>query len=290
MIKKHSPLHVFTSFMMTYVIPYDTRLSTLVKKRDFQRHSAYFHIMKSYIHNSKNMTSSDYIESLESKLASITIPIYRFYCIVLLQKFEPNEKEKHLEKLDELLSDNGKSAQELLMEYHSVVISIEKELDINQNNLPIQSCDEHQRADMYKKDHETMFLVLQQTYIALEHLEAELRKHPLLCKQKDQQQELDYLIKVVNFELWNFISHISHAYTDFFKTPKLFISDIEKGTSHLRRAIMDIYDGLIVDIYHDKITPEYLNLRNQKILSLGQSNQIFSLSESLRDYYMKISS
>lgn len=276
--------------MMQHVIPYDTRLSSLIKKRDFTRHRDYFNIMQIHMQTFGNGFT---VEALETELIIKTLPLYRIYSLMLLQKFTVDNNDGLKAELDEINEEykniSADNFQSLFIKYKTVIKQIEDSLEVNQNTFVIHEQIVHIQSFIYKIDQEKMMDVLMQTFIALTYLDKELKLHAHLFGQDDKQQELDYLIKVVNFELWNFISHISHAYTDFFKTPKLFINDIEKATSHLRRGIMDIYDGLIVDIYHEKITPEYLNIRNQKIFSLGQSKEISSLSERLKQYYLEIS-
>jgi len=293
----HTPLFVFAYFMMEYVIPYDTRLSSLVKKRDFKRHSAFFSLMRQYANNYEILedeTSNEFFQ----KLIELTIPIYRIYILQLLTNFlkkdeskkeKVKEKVKEVDELNSLFQKKSCSREKLFYKYRELILGLEKELNISALTLCKKQAMTHISSEIYDIDFQKLIEILKQTNQALDYLYLELNKYPDLHSQKDKEQEVDYLIKVVNFELWNFISHISHAFTSLFKTPLNFISDLEKARSHLRRSIMDIYDGLIVDIYHCKITSEYLNLRNDKIMSLGQAIEMNSLSENLRDYYLKIS-
>jgi hypothetical protein len=73
----------------------------------------------------------------------------------------------------------------------------------------------------------------------------------------------EYLQYVVYNEAWNFLSHMAYAIASF-GTPGVYISNIDKGTSHLRRAILDIYDGLILET--QEIDEEYLSIRALKIM------------------------
>lgn len=286
----HTPLFVFAYFMMEYVIPYDTRLSSLVKKRDFKRHSAFFSLMRQYA-NSYEILDDTTSNKFFQKLIELTIPIYRIYTLQLLTNFlkKDESKKEKVDELNSLFQDTSYSREKLFYQYREFILNLEEELNIAALTLDKKQAMTHISSEIYHIDFQKLIEILKQTNQALDYLYIELNKHPDLHSQKDKEQEVDYLIKVVNFELWNFISHISHAFTSLFKTPLNFISDLEKARNHLRRSIMDIYDGLIVDIYHSNITPEYLNLRNDKIMSLGQAIEMNSLSENLRDYYLKIS-
>jgi len=290
MHNKHTPIHVFSSFMMEHVIPHDTRLASIITKRDFKKYSTYFKIMQFY--ESRYSENDDYIEKLEKELMQTTIPMYDTYCIALIERFIVDNKAILLDQWDKLhqnLVNRNFEIREIFLKYSHLILELEKNLNIQRDSLATREEIKQITSPIYNIDYKRMHEIRSQTAIALHYLSLELNKHPNLHSQENEQKELDYLVKVVNFELWNFISHMCHANTDFFKAPLAFISDIEKGTSHLRRAVMDIYDGLIVDIYHKKLTAEYLNLRNKKILSLGQSKSIYSLSESLKEYYLKIS-
>jgi len=294
----YTPIYRFASFMMEKVIPHDTRLASLAKERDFKRYSEYFHVLERCLHSEYDL------DNLEYELTLLAFPLYDTYTINLLDKFQDifskKEYDKSTKTWDKLhsrlkkLSGSDKTTrienEKLFQDYEVLCNSLEKSLNIERVQLPKRENLQHISSNIYNVDYHRLLKVYNQVLEALDYLYFELKKHPEMHTQKDRTQELDYLIKVVNFELWNFLSHLCHANSDFYKTPLTYISDLEKASNHLRRAIMDIYDGLIIDIYSTEITPEYLVLRNQKIMSLGQSRAMSSLSKDLREYYLKIRS
>jgi len=274
--------------MMQHVIPHDTRLASLVTKRDFSRYSVYFSIMQRYI--TEYSSEDNFTQDLEYELMKLSLPLYDLYTITLIERFvtQDNTFAERWDSLHIEITTPNYNVDELFENYKELILDLEKILDIERDVVALNAYKVNIGAKIYEIDYKRMQKVLNQTVLALGYLNEELDKNPQLHSQDDKQQELDYLIKVVIFEIWNYISHICHANTAFFKTPLDFISDLEKATSHLKRAIMDIYDGLIVDIYESKITPEYLKIRNKKIMSLGQTKEIYSVTEELKNYYLKI--
>ena len=79
------------------------------------------------------------------------------------------------------------------------------------------------------------------------------------------------------------MSHSSFAYT-YFQTPRNYISNLHRANSHLQRAIMDVYDGLILE--RCNISNKYLSIRMMKLMSLGSNSKIINLSEELHQYYL----
>jgi len=280
--------------MKNHILVHEARLATLQKKRDFHRSRKFFNLLIKYV-----KVGNEYDKvAFEFELLSLSIPIQLHYFKELTKKF------KHILMSSELDEDftyvknilipkykngNGIDYIEISKELLFLIKKYEMKLYIfQQYHSTARRLVAHTGSDIYHIEHTKLREVLDQMITSLKYFDDELGKHTQLHGQQERQ-ELDYLIKVVYFEIWNFLSHMSHALSDTFKNPLHYISDLEKASAHLRRAIMDIYDGMLVDIYYDKLTPEYLELRYKKIQSLGSYDSMNNLTLDLRDYYLRIS-
>jgi hypothetical protein len=292
-----TPLFFFSSFLMHNTLVYEARNTTLARKRDYFRCRSFFNLLIKYLNQPSQYNETHF----EKELLILTLPIHISYLSKLIKKFNAFSVDALKKDLDYLKSEIKIPFDELqltknvkLQEYRNIlnksctlITKYESQLNIKSSSVINTEKIVHTAKEVYKLEHDKLKNILMQAIEALKYFDKELQGKPALYGQ-EKRQNIDYLITVVYFELWNFISHISHATADTFKCPTLYIDDLEKAMGHLRRCTMDIYDGLIVDLYFDRITVEYLNIRHNKILSLGSYDNMQNLTEALKKYYLEI--
>lgn len=286
-------LTVFSFFMVEYVIPYDTRLASLVKKRDFLKKGEFFKLFFDALNNPEIVQKKTQERYLE-EILFLTIPIYHeyyncltktFYTILVNKNYDFTINQQFIDQVNKTQNVSEKAKT-----YITLIQQVEKDLEINISNLKKHlNYNTRLVANIYNIETKNLTSIIESFTIAYKLLnDVYTNYYSTLNPNEKQFTTKDYLILVINNELWNFLSHLTHAYTSHELTPRDFISDFDKAISHLRRAILDIYDGILMEFYFDKITPEYLNIRHEKLASLGSFRKMTSLTKSLKEYCQKI--
>lgn len=264
----------FFRFFMIYLLPYEVKYSTIAKKKDFNLHKNIIDIFFEIFHT--NATEKEFEDIIKSKIEPISLKVQKNYYVQLLKTFNLKISKSTVLKTIPLIQSKN---------YKEAIFIIEEELKIKQQNLIEYSNDLHMNSSIYNGDFERIKKILPEFIEAYTCFNESISNEELKIHNKEQKNtitENEYLTYVVYNEAWNFLSHLSYAIS-YFDTPKSFIGNIEKGISHLTRAILDIYDGLIVET--QEITPEYLSIRAVKLSSLGSNKKITSLRVLLKDYY-----
>lgn len=264
----------FFRFFMTYLLPYEVKYSTIAKRKDFNLHKNIIDIFLKICDTSATQKEFELI--VKNEIEPIALRVQKNYYLKLVRTFGSRISS---EVIFEALSLSQRK------KYKDAISVIEKELGIEQQNLVQHSNDLHMSSSIYYGDFEKIKKILPEFIEAYTSFNESIFKEELKIHNKEKREiitENEYLTYVVYNEAWNFLSHLSYAIS-YFDTPKSFIGNIEKGLSHLTRAILDIYDGLIVET--QEITPEYLSIRAIKLSSLGSDRKITSLRTLLKDYY-----
>lgn len=264
----------FFRFFMTYLLPYEVKHSTIAKRKDFNLHKniidIFFRIFDS------NASQKEFEDIIKNEIEPVALKVQRNYYVKLLKTFNLKISKSTVLKTIVLIQTNN---------YKEAISIIEEELKIEQQNSIEYTNDLHINSSIYNGDFEKIKNILPEFIEAYTCFNESIYSEKLKIHNEENKQtitENEYLTYVVYNEAWNFLSHLSYAIS-YFDTPKSFIGNIEKGISHLTRAILDIYDGLIVET--QEITPEYLSIRAIKLSSLGSDKKITSLRTLLKDYY-----
>ena len=264
----------FFRFFMTYLLPYEVKYSTIAKKKDFNLHKNIIDVFFKIFDT--NATQEEFERIINDEIEPIALKVQKNYYVKLVKTFNLKiSKSTILRTLPLIQAENYKEA----------IFIIENELKIEQQNLIEYTNDLHMNSSIYNGDFEKIKKILPEFIEAYTCFNESISNDELKINNKEQKDtitENEYLTYVVYNEAWNFLSHLAYAIS-YFDTPKSFIGNIEKGISHLTRAILDIYDGLIVET--QEITPEYLSIRAVKLSSLGSDKKITSLRILLKDYY-----
>lgn len=296
----------FSFLLITNILPFESKYVSLYKKKNF---TLVRNIVKTYIaifkQTGEEITYKKFIEK-------IFIPFYNEFLLnskkeYILDLIDKNEKtiQKHLQsdtkfknEIRKCVQIEDKKVKELKEEYIEYLISIietklniENEL-INKSQILIPDVKIHLNSKLYDKDIEflTQRLLEFNTFFSiLEHIIKE--KNPSFfinlksenSKGIETLENLEYLYFVAIHEFLNFLAHYSMGVT-FFCSPNNYKININKAISHLKRAIMDLLDVMIVE-YNCSHTPEYLKIRTLKLASLGNKNKIENLIKKLQKIF-----
>lgn len=284
------PINVYTYFLINEVIPFDTKISSLIKKKLFNNQGLFF---RSLICDFLNKIPIDIKEEEVVKyckeviyrkdgINNIAVKLQKYYLKMLKKTYSGILKNLSQNEIADLnyLIDNKE-------DYIEAIKFIENFLKIKTFLPPaVPNIQKHSFDEIYTQEKMAILDVLEKSRVALKYFDNFYKneyKRPE--ENKNILTSIDYLALSINHELWNFLTHISYAYY-IFETPTIFISNIKKGIAHLNRAILDIYDGLVMETCSElKTSPEYLNLRMLKLESLGDSDKIILLANQLKEHY-----
>lgn len=276
MLNNSTPYAIdFFQFFMENILPYEVKHSTIIKKKSFDLHK---NIIEKILLKFNKDLNDEKFASILFELEEIAYIVQDNYLEALYELFEQKLSTDTLLKISQYIETD---------DFLKAIILIEDELNIKHisNDRVISDIDPHISDNIYKLDYEKLHAVLDDFRDAFFYFNKDIVSKINPNKEiEGRVSEEEYLVYVVYNEAWNFLSHMSYAIA-YFDSPRFYISNIEKGVSHLRRAILDIYDGLIVDT--QGINEEYLSIRSTKLSSLGNTAKIESLSKSLRDHYIK---
>lgn len=271
----------FFRFYMEHILPYEVKYSTLKKRKSYDLHRE---IMEELLFNFNDDLNDELFIEILGRLEKIALRVQLNYYYILTEYFQ--------EKIDsDILKKSLIYIQEKEQDYVEAIRIIEASLgieDISANLTTIPSIELHIADSIYDREYRMLNVILKDFRDAFSYLNSDIgaiRAEKTINKDGNNIVTIeDYLQYIVFNEAWNFLSHIAHAVGNF-GTPSVYINNIEKGISHLRRAILDIYDGLILET--TKIDEEYLQIRAIKLNSLGSSTKIIDLSDVLKKYYLK---
>jgi len=275
-MSKQSFAFLFFDFVLKEILIYEVKKSTILKTKDFILQENVIDIL---VDNFKrNVTRKKFKKIVKSELNPLAEEVQREYLSLLFKEY--------ISVIDSEIVEKSKiKAQE--SKYQEAIYLLENNLGISSKRITHDNShiDYHIDSTIYKKDYERVQRALGDFSEGMSDLrEAILTGKLKLDDSTDYITEHEYLVYVVYNEVWNFMSHMGYAIS-YFDTPRKYISNIDKGIGHLRRAILDIYDGLIVET--QEVNLDYLKIRNQKLESLGCNQKIEDLSTLLRDHYLK---
>jgi len=270
---------------MENILPYEVKYSTLKKIKSYDLHRE---VMEELLYDFEEDMDDEGFESILNRLEEIALKVQTNYFDKLLQFFKEKIRTESLKQsLDKINCPEPN--------YIEAINIIEEDLKIakNSQSIGIQNIGLHISDSIYEIEYRKLKTALEDFREAFYYLNSDVEivkvDSHVQCQNSnevfpDVVTRGEYLQYVVYNEAWNFLSHMAYAIASF-GTPGVYISNIDKGTSHLRRAILDIYDGLILET--QEIDEEYLSIRALKLNSLGNNEKIISLSSSLKEYYLK---
>lgn len=276
----------FFQFFMEYILPYEVKYTTLRKKKSYELHRE---IMEELLFNFNDELNHEIFVKILERLEEIALKVQRNYYNELTAFFQDKITSNALiMSLEEIKSEG--------CDYIEAIKIVETDLGLEKisvDSIPIEDVELHIADTIYNREYKKLNASLKDFREAFNHLNnniEETKEKITINIFSDSEfnkkvTTKEYLQYVVFNEAWNFLSHIAHAVGSF-STPKVYISNIEKGISHLRRAVLDIYDGLILET--KEIDEGYLQIRAVKLNSLGSDKKISNLSNELKNYYLKL--
>jgi len=174
------------------------------------------------------------------------------------------------------------SAIIFLEKFHGISNNIKHNHVTNKINFRLNA---HAISEIYKNEINQIEELHEEFSFAYTELTGVMRSNYSLLTNNKYYNELESLFFQVSHEFLAYLSHYSSAVV-FFDTPTIYTTNLKRAIGHLRRAIMDIYEGLI--IYEGiSSTAEFLSMRTEKVASLGQNKKSNTLIKRLGDYYKK---
>lgn len=267
---------------MEYILPYEVKYTTLRKKKSYGLHRE---IMEELLFNFNEELNQEVFVEILGRLEKIAFIVQRNYYNELTIFFQ-----------DKITSDALKMSLKKIKsnkcDYIQAIKIVETDLglkEISVNSVPVEYVEIHIADTIYDREYKKINASLKDFREAFNHLNNNIEETIADSSSDSELNNIvttkEYLQYVVFNEAWNFLSHIAHAVGSF-STPKVYINNIEKGISHLRRAVLDIYDGLILET--KEIDKGYLQIRAVKLDSLGSDKKISNLSNELKNYYLKL--
>lgn len=271
MTTKPSWVTLFLKFMMLEIIPYDTKLSSLLGYKEYKLQ------MEAFIAFTKIKDAYADIDLEVNVINEYLNPIAETIQLNYLQQLQKNFDSKLINLPKNLKDSYNKYMIE--KKYTEAIKVIELFLDIDQmDDIDINKFNVHVHSEIYQIEFDQINNSIKELLIAYNYLNEYTN-----TLGKNMPSGVQYLIMVIHHEIWNFMSHSAFAYT-YFQTPRNYISNLHRANSHLQRAIMDVYDGLILE--RCNISNKYLSIRMMKLMSLGSNSKIINLSEELHQYYL----
>jgi len=293
----------FHFLLITNILPFEAKYVSLYKKKNF---TLVRNIVKTSIKifkkTGEKITYKDFIEKF-------FMPFYDKFLLnskkeYILDLIDKNDKiiKKHLQfdikfknEVRKCIQIEDKKLKEEYIEHLISIIetklNIENEL-IHKSQILIPDVKIHTDSKLYDKDIKflTQRLLEFNTFFSiLEQIIQEKNPNFFINLEKENLkaietlENIEYLYFVVIHEFLNFLAHYSMGVT-FFCSPNNYKTNINKAISHLKRAIMDLLDVMIVE-YNCSHTPEYLKIRTLKLASLGNKSKIENLIKELQKIF-----
>ncbi|WP_292655304.1 hypothetical protein [Nitratifractor sp.] len=266
----------FYNYLIRFYLPFEAKYVALRGKKDktlVQKLVRFYfcHIRPNY---SNRINEKDFINDYLPQLNDIFNPAMCEYTGLLKELIVRN---------DIRLSEDEYSYYKnsvLEKKYDRAINLLEKKLKIYESrNRILGKPNIHIDSDIYRRELETINRYLDYFGRAYSKLEEKINQH----KDSPTYEKVEYLFFAVSHEFMNFLSHYSTAIV-FFDSPTVFINNLQKAIGHLKRALMDIYDGLIAEDGLNKDL-DYLSLRAIKMNALGNSEKIQDLVNGLKEFY-----
>ena len=292
------PVNFFHYILINDILPFEAKYVSLKKSKNF---SLIRNIIKLYFQlvtiNTK-INLDDFNDNYLPKIQNYIYPFKNEYFKLL---FLSNESEI----INTIKNDNDfknswikgfdQNKNIIQSEIDNLIYLLEKKLDISndlieKNQLKITS-PIHITSKIYKDDLIFMKKRLAEFSKYFKILEDILtKKYPnfLISTKKNTINELDkitnleYLYFTITHEFLNYLAHYSMGIA-YFNSPNNYISNLNKATSHLKRAIMDLLDVMILEF--ECATKDYLKIRVFKLASLGNRTKIEDLISKLENVF-----
>ncbi len=296
MEKENSLLYFFHYILINDILPLEAKYISIRKYKNFTfvREIIQFYLNKILPDYDKTLTINEFNNIYGKELEKILRPYKTEYASLLIKT-----NEKHLKPYKHVIEEyfqfeNGKPSI-ILSKVDDLVIKLDEILKIQNDlikkyQLYIPNIDKHINSKVYIKDLELLKEKIKKFHKYYKILEAILNNKGFiekLNKQKikhtDKISNLEYLYFVVIHEFWNFLAHFSMGII-YFNSPNNFLSNVNKSIGHLKRAIMDLLDGMIIE-YNCSHNLDYLKLRVIKIASLGNRIKIQELIKKLEEIF-----
>jgi len=298
--EENTVLNYFCYVLINEILPFEAKYISLRKNKNFTFIRQIIQLFLNDIlpNANKLVTKETFNDKYLSKIEQ-TIKVCKAEYLGLLIKYNIKDKDKSYYnnfKKKYLFKRNNKYGikNELIEE---AIIDLENYLDvgneiIKKNQLNITDIDKHISSDIYKGELELLNQQIKKFHKYYLILERKLYENGFIKKidentinPTDKINNLEYLYFVIIHEFWNFLAHFSMGLI-YFNTPNNFLSNLHKSISHLKRAVMDLLDGMIIE-NNCSYLPEYLQLRVLKISSLGNSIKIQELISRLEKVFTK---
>lgn len=171
-------------------------------------------------------------------------------------------------------------------DYLPLITVLENEIGINhifeEYHNPLEKINNLIDTQIYRKEFDDLKEYLNKFNIAYNEITAIVKAQEQEGDRK-KESKINYIFLIVNHEFLSFLSHYATGLV-YFDSPKVFTNNLHRALSHLKRALMDIYDGMIMEQGYNQDV-KYMCLRNQKISSLGQEHRMKDLIEGLEKFY-----
>ncbi len=274
--KEASVSFFFYNYLIRFYLPFEAKYVALRGKKDktLVQKLVRFYFYRIRPNYSNHITEKVFIDDYLPQLNDIFMNAMSEYT-GLLKDLTINNHVK-ISK-DELLGYKNAVTEK---KYDKAISILEKKLEIDEcRNRILRKPNIHIDSGIYKREFEKINKYLDYFNGAYSTLEKKIKS----SENSPVYKKVEYLFFSVSHEFMNFLSHYSTGIV-FFDSPAVFINNLQKAIGHLKRALMDIYDGLIAEDGLNKDL-EYLRLRAIKMNALGNSEKIQDLVESLKEFY-----
>ncbi|QCT94515.1 hypothetical protein FE773_04780 [Caminibacter mediatlanticus TB-2] len=294
--RKNTLLYYFSYILINDILPFEAKYISLRKFKNFTfvRYIIKFYLEEIFKYSYKELTIEEFNENYGKKLEK-SLQSYKIEYITLLIKSHEEILKPYKSNIEQYFEKNNNNVSikleyiDSLIEFLETKLNIENSL-IKEYQLNIPMIDKHVNSNIYSSDLNLLKNKIKKFHKYYKILEEILYKKGFIqkidnniVKPVDKISNLEYLYFVVMHEFWNFLSHFSMGFV-YFNSPNNFLSNLNKSISHLKRAIMDLLDGMIIE-YDCTKKSEYLKLRVMKVASLGNKSKIQELIKNLEDLF-----
>jgi hypothetical protein len=288
--KKNTLLYNFSYILINEILPLEAKYVSLKKYKNFTfvRKVIKFYLNEIFKNSEELLTIKEFNNRYKKEIENLLLDFKVEYVDLLLKTNYLNTNKKDIEQYFYFENKTPYITKDRI---DDLILKLETDLGIKndlikESQLKISNIDKHISSEIYKKDLSLLKEKIKKFHKYYKILEYILNKKGFLSKLDEKEiqpidkiNNLEYLYFVVIHEFWNFLAHFSMGIV-YFNSPNNFLSNLNKSISHLKRAIMDLLDGMIIE-YNCSCLPEYLKLRVKKIASLGNRIRIQELIEDL---------